>query len=156
MSNVLDDSALAFHQERTARTQAYEGGDEGLMVTLARREPAPWRYECLDHLDRLRELPANWNSYGALPIADASIDYAKEILVALSSFTGISRPRIAASPSGFVALSWEWEHDTRELDVEVRANGLIGYAYSDENAPSDDTEAETSDVGEIVAILTRW
>ena len=156
MSNVLDDSALAFHQERTARTQAYEGGDDGLMVTLDRRQPAPWCYECLQHVDRLQELPPNWNSYGALPIANASIEYAKEVLVALSSFTGISRPRIAASPSGHVALSWDWVHGTRELDVEVRSDGLIRYAYSDENAPSDDVDAETNDIGEIVAILTRW
>ena len=124
---------------------------------LARRDQiADWSADCLDHIDRLRELKQNWDSYGANSVDLRSIEVAKQLVRKLAQVTGIDCPRISASPAGYVALSWEWQKHSRELDLEILPDGTLRYSFLDEDHPTNDTEGETVDPNLIAHLLTMW
>ena len=147
-------TAIAFSQFTELETRA-DGTAEGLVV-LARRDSADWSTDCLDRIDRLRELKQNWDSYGAHPIDRNSIEVAKQLIRYYAQLTNIDCPRVAASPSGYVALSWEWQESSRELDLEILPDVTFRYSYINENHPTQDSEGETSDPGFIAHLLTKW
>ncbi|MEQ8852908.1 hypothetical protein [Gimesia sp.] len=127
---------------------------EGLLAE--RNEPVQWLQQCIINIWKLRDLPANWDSYGAKPVNPDSIQFAMEVMNALSSITGVSCPRIAASPAGNVALSWDLEDYTRELDVELDPNRVIRYAYIDEENSTKDCEGVAKNLDVIAQFLTQW
>ncbi len=129
---------------------------EGLYSLLALRDcPASWVSDCVARIERLRELTPNWNSYGANPVDVGSIASATQLVPWLAGIEGINSPRVAASPEGYVALSWEWEQQTRELDLEVLPDGTLRYSFLDERRPAADVEAETTNPGKIADLLTK-
>ncbi len=147
-------TAIAFSQSTGLETRA-NATAEGLVV-FAPRDPADWSADCLDRIDRLRELNQNWDSYGANHVDLRSINVAKELVGMFAKVTGIDCPRVAASPAGYVALSWEWREHSRELDLEILSDGTFRYSYIDEHQPNQDCEGETNDPNPIVYLLTQW
>lgn len=149
-------TANAFAQPTERTAQAASTG-EGLCVVFAPGNlTADWYNNCLDSVDQLRELKANWDSYGANPVDPDSIQVAKQRLRQFAEVTGIGCPRVGASPAGRVALSWEWKNHSRELDLEIVPDGTLRYSYLDETQPSQDREGETFDPTLIAHLLTQW
>lgn len=86
-----------------------------------------WLQECLDGLDSYRELEENWDSYGAYPVSDISIELAKKFLTSLGNSGIISRPSICATPAGTVAFYWIWDNDNQEFNLVF--SDIIEYFY---------------------------
>ena len=148
-------TATAFSQSTGWETQA-SGTGEGLYGVFARRDQvADWSANCLHRIDRLHELKQNWDSYGANSVDPNSIEIAKRLVRMFAQVTGIDCPPVAASPAGYVALSWEWREHSRELDLEILPDGSLRYSYLDERQPSQDCEGETADPNLIAHLLTR-
>ena len=146
-------TANAFSQFTELPAHANATG-EGLFAP--RDHAADWSTNCVNRIDRLRELRQNWDSYGANPVDPDSIEVAKQLVRQFAQVTGIDCPRVAASPAGNVALSWEWDEHSRELDLEILPDGMLRYAYLDEHQPSQDCEGETYDPNQIAHLLTKW
>lgn len=85
--------------------------------------------QCLQAVDRLRELPHNWDSYGSRKADLKSIKGAKGLLFDLNKIPGFRRPDICLGESGFVELLWYWEGYEYELSVVVTPDGIAEYAY---------------------------
>ena len=147
-------TAIAVSQSTGLETRA--NGTAEALVVVALRDPADWSAVCLDRIDRLRELKQNWDSYGANPVDSGSIEVAKHLVSMFAEVTGIDCPRVAASPVGYVSLSWEWRDHSRELDLEILPDGKLRYSYLDEHQPSQDREGETYDLNQIAHLLTKW
>ncbi len=146
-------TAEAFSRSTQPETEA-AGSGEGLFAV---RDQIPdWSADCVEHIARLCKLEANWDSYGASPVDPRSITIAKQLVRVLSQVSGIDRPRIAASPAGVVALSWEWEDHSRELDLEILWDGTLRYSYLDERDSNQDCEGETRFPNRIAHLLTKW
>lgn len=152
---IAPETADAFSQSEKVDAQADATGD-GLFVVALREQIADWSADCLSLIDRLRELKQNWDSYGANPVDLNSIAVAKELVRSFDRITGIDCPRVAASPAGHVALSWEWQEHSRELDLEILPDGALRYSYLDEPQPNRDCEGETNNPSLIVQLLTQW
>ncbi len=75
-----------------------------------------WQVEALKGLARLCNLPVNWDTYGSIPISDAVLDAATE-LVRGASFDAAPTPRIVPVSGGGVQL--EWSKGAKELDLRV-------------------------------------
>jgi len=116
---------------------------------------ADWYELCCYRIDLLRQLKSNWDSYGANPVDWDSIDFAKKLVGMLAKGDDIECPRVAASPEGLVALSWEWKSFSRELDVEVQPDGKLRFSYLNECDPSHDSEGVEFNPGFITRILTE-
>lgn len=75
-----------------------------------------WQVEALKRLAGLTNLPANWDTYGSIPISDPVLDAATE-LVRGASFDAAPIPRVVPVSGGGVQL--EWSKGSRELDIQV-------------------------------------
>ena len=149
-------TANAFSQSTGLDARADDTG-EGLYVVFARRDqPADWSTDCLSRIMRLRQLPRNWDSYGANPIDPASISFATQLVQVLAQVAGVGCPHIAASPAGNVALTWEWHEHSRELNLEVLPSGSLRYSYLNERQPTEDCEGVTDNPTLIAHLLTKW
>jgi len=148
----VTDDVSAFSHSNLLETSAMDTG-EGLPVWW--QKSADWFRECENNIYKLQELEPNWNSYGAKPVSFKSIQLTGEIIYELSKMSGISCPRIGASPTGNVVLSWEWNDFTRELEIEIDPAIGIRYSYFDERSPEKDCEGETIDPMDIKLILTN-
>ncbi len=151
----LSGEAIAFEPLVDLKASA-DGTGDGLFVLAQRSSPAAWHQDCIKRIERLRELKHNWDSYGANPVDRGSIEFAKQLVREFAQVTGIDCPRVAASPAGHVALSWEWQGGSRELDLEILPDGMLRYSYLDEKQPNADAEGDTADLNRIVQLLTQW
>lgn len=139
----------AFLSDIGLSTTAGETG-EGLSKILA-----DWYQDSIDRINHLRKLKPNWDSYGAYPVNQNSIIFAEKLVYWFAQETEVECPRIAASPAGYVALSWEWQEHSRELDLEILSDGGLRYSYLDESQPSQDCDGEADDLTLIAHLLTQ-
>jgi len=123
---------------------------------LAHRQPADWLAERLEAIESLRDLDDDWDSYGARRIDERSIRAAQELVRRLATIVGVNRPAVAASPDGFVGLSWEWDDFSKNLDLEVLPQGHLCFGYLDGNDSAKSFEQTTSDLMLIAQLLTQW
>ncbi len=122
----------------------------------AHESPPDWIDEVLEQIRRLSNLPANWDSYGASPPNQQSLHVAENFIKGLSLYVGVLKPEVSLTANGNAAFLWEWQEGSRNLDLEVLADGTINYAYADEEDESRDQEGRTQDGLKIVNILTQW
>jgi hypothetical protein len=87
----------------------------------------------LRKLDELKNLPENWDSYGADPIRPNAIAKAKSIITSVMiAFSGnignvVQLKDVIPVADGGVQLEWIGPH--AELEIEISPNGNIGLLY---------------------------
>jgi hypothetical protein len=86
--------------------------------------PSPLPLGLEERFRQISNLPYNWNSYGAHPIATEIIEATKR-LVGEGLRLGLPVPGVA--PASGSAMSVEWETDLGELIVEIEPNTVITY-----------------------------
>lgn len=128
----------------------HAGNDKSLSIKDL--SPAPWLNAALAKLEGLRALPANWDSYDALPVGLESIAWAKEILAQLATYAGVDAPTVTATPDGHVGLCWDMGRWS--LDASIDSAGVIGFVFLDEDASDENREARTCDPRDLVPFLT--
>jgi hypothetical protein len=152
----MPDTGTAFTQDELLTARADDTSD-GLIreVLIAfRKSVPPWLQGCLAQIGRMRDLKANWDSYGALPVDPDSLILAEPLLKDLAYVDTLEPPTVTASPAGNVAFCWD--DGERSLDLEVRPDGILEYAYLNESQPAYDQEGETQDANALVYLLTRF
>lgn len=90
--------------------------------------PVKGLLKALLRLHELKELPAGWDSYSALPVNRDAFRPALELLT--MALHRCLEPRITATSGGGLMLIWDG--DDRELEIEVEPNGTFGIYYCDE------------------------
>jgi len=114
----------------------------------------------LVRLDQLTELEANWDSYGAEPIANTAIITAHKLIAeAILHFADKHGPRavpydIGPLPAGGVQVVWKGPH--AELEVDISAEGRYGYLLII-NPGNNPTYEEDNDVSldTIIALISQ-
>ena len=146
---------VAFCEAQIISTDAqYTGEALSLQNCLARRNQPEWIDERCQQISHLSELNDNWDSYGALAIDPRSIQISKQLLSLLSQVVGVEPPTITASPNGHVALCWDYNQ--RTLEIEIRSDAICEYAFIDEQNPVKDEEGETTNAERFAQLLTQW
>jgi hypothetical protein len=109
------------------------------------------------HLDEFAGLDRDWDSYGADPISGTAIKVARGMLILSADHIGRSfdpaiRPHVAPLADGGVQI--EWRAGERALDVEIQADGTLGYLYVErfDGTQRDDDRDEVS-VDDILRLL---
>ncbi len=99
---------------------------------------------CLDksftiaQIDRLKELPLDWNGYGAQPIDVELIEQAKSFIKRLPDNI-IDAPAVVPMTRG--RLQFEWHRGNRSLELEFESTGRLHYLKAD-----DDSGIEEEDI----------
>lgn len=113
------------------------------------RWPAPWLGSKIREIQRLVELPSNWDSYGAHAVDQYSVLWAVARTQALARET-MQEPRVGCLPNGHVMLAWESDDDTQTCEIEFLPNGLMEYMRANERDPSFDCEGTAFNLGEVL------
>lgn len=92
---------------------------------------APCLRESVATLNELGALPANWDSYGADPVTEVSLDTARRLLLdlqdALLGVLGeLIKPK-AVLPLNDGGIQVEWEGAEGEFELEIAGDGSLSY-----------------------------
>jgi len=148
-------SSEAFETNIETWRNSHATGEAFVRPTVyARRAVPDWLVERVQKIDRLGQLEANWDSYGARKVQPLSIQYAKSALCNLGVIVGVRSPTISATPDGFVSLGWGNGEAT--MDLDILPDGRMAFSYLNEADSSKDIESTTSDLGRVIALLTQW
>ena len=101
-----------------------------------------WLREIYDRISDLKKLEHNWDSYGALPVADVAISSIRVLLSNLD-IEDMPTPHVAPLPDGGVGL--HWRVGARDLEIEVEPNGVAHYLQTivgGESISGDPSEAQ--------------
>jgi hypothetical protein len=137
--------------EANGKTTAFS---EGRPVVALRDHPANWLSVTIKKIDALSSLERNWDSYGADPVDNGSIERARELVEYLACVRNIDAPTVTATPEGNVALCWD--EGNWSLDASVDSSGLVAYVFLDEQDSANDRDTWTRDIEVLAALLTRW
>ena len=106
--------------------------------------------------EQFKQLPENWDSYGALRISDEAIEKGKSILTLMPAVGFSGEPFVAPSPSGGVQI--EWDLPEREVVLEIPPTGDPITYFSVEataNAQQREIEGTISDTEGLLELLRR-
>jgi hypothetical protein len=107
----------------------------------------------LSQLAKLKDLPENWNGYGARPIDQSMVDAASHFLLGLSD-DDITTPQIVPMTRG--RLQFEWHRDNRSLELEFEDSEHIHYLKSDDDSGIEEEDILSTSQREEIVKLLRW
>jgi hypothetical protein len=82
---------------------------------------AAWLDQALEDLEEFRALEEDWDSYGAAPIPDVSLEAARHLLRAAAAGE-LSKPYfIAPLPRGGVQIEWRGKRNALEIEISSQA-----------------------------------
>lgn len=90
----------------------------------------------IEQLEAMRDMPENWDSYGAAPPRSASIDAAIRFLRQCTERIALPQPYVVPTRSGGVLLEWEQGPHQLEIQFDDADRGSFVYLNreTDENA----------------------
>lgn len=101
----------------------------GERLELLLPDSAPsWFPAAVDDFRRLLQLPENWDTYGAAPIAAEAVAAAAALLLRTAS-GDTPKPSVVPTVDGGVQL--EWHRHGIDLEVEIRPTGEYSAFYED-------------------------
>lgn len=91
--------------------------------------------------EQFKQLPENWDSYGASHISDEAIEKGKSILTLMTAAGFSKQPFVAPSPSGGIQI--EWYVPGREVVLEIPPTGdPITYSLVETTVSGQECEIE--------------
>ncbi len=104
-----------------------------------------------DRLTHLLDLPANWDSYGAVPIR---IDVAKQVARAIRDFMSLGVPAPQIVPTADGGLQLEWHQPDRYLEVHFATpTDLTYYLRAKDHEEEGSGDADRSRLATALASL---
>lgn len=104
-------------------------------------------------LDRLAELPANWDAEGAPPIDHEIIQAARDFVARLPEDIA-SVPAVVPSAAG--SLQFEWNEDRRSLELEIESPSVIHYLKWDPDRGIEEEDVFDINDTDRAVFLIRW
>ena len=106
-------------EERIAFSTFIRGEEQSIDPVL------PWWADVVERLVELRNLPPNWDGYGAEPLSvDAATRAAGFLAAVAMSFKGAPEPFIAPIHEG-VQIEWDGPDYAIEIELRRNANRLV-------------------------------
>ena len=107
----------------------------------------------ISRLDRLKDLPPDWNGYGAQPIDVELVEQAKRFVERLPGDI-IDTPAVVPMTRG--RLQFEWHRANRSLELEFESRGRIHYLKADDDFGTDEEDILLTDQTPEIEELLRW
>ena len=95
-----------------------------------------WATEAVERLNRAAALPQNWDSYGARPVTQRTLEHALLVLTKIME-PGFRVPRILATSHG--GIQFTWVAGDKELEITVDAP-LRGQFYFVDDSTGEEEE----------------
>jgi len=109
------------------------------------------------NLEPLRNLPPNWDSYGALPLDRRASDTAERLVTQLL-MQGVLPPQFFPTPEGGISVEWHEDSVEFSIDIPPGARDVHGASvyFVDEPGGIEWDEPYGDVVGRVEEILGRF
>lgn len=87
-------------------------------------ETGSWVPAVLEKIEGLAKLPADWDSYGSIPLQLTAITGARRFLLEAPSNI-LPAPHVTLVPGG--GLGFHWQVENRDLELEFKPTGTVEY-----------------------------
>ena len=114
-------------------------------------ELSQWQIEAIRKLRQVLTLPPDWDSYGSPRASEVAITAAVQLVLGIGLDYFVT-PRIVPVSGGGVQL--EWNLESREVEIEINAEGSAEYLKSSDGKPIEEGSISLSDFPRIRALLT--
>lgn len=112
-----------------------------------------WLVPIKVRLEKIADLPENWDSYGANRIKESSVISAFNLLLEIMK-DDTPVPQIVPTPEGNVQL--EWHERDMELEIEVKSNTLLDVYCDDLRSNDEPYEKELEyDLGKLTGFIDK-
>lgn len=112
-----------------------------------------------DTLDELARLPADWDSYGAVPPTAVAMSSAHGLLSSLAEqYAGAADERAlpwATAPLADGGVQFEWRGPGGAIEVEIGPDGRLAYLIERDGRTVGRSTTETVGVGDVLGELGR-
>ena len=123
----------------------------GVVIVRVQSDPTGWVSRAIIKLNRLSELQANWDSYGAKPIDRNAVLMALNLIGAIHD-PHTPEPTIVPLASG--GIQFEWHTPQKDLEVSLSPNGQASIYFERTGKPSTTSEGNISDLlGQIQSLV---
>jgi hypothetical protein len=143
--------SLSMDDERRRRQVQLGRGE--VLLTVEGSDFPSWLDDALRALNAASALPANWDSYGARPVNQRTLEHALQILTRIMN-DSFPAPEILATSHG--GIQFLWNARKRELKVAVNAPYRGEYYYFDENKNDEEEEPFSLELDGIVRRLNDF
>jgi hypothetical protein len=82
-----------------------------------------WQIRTIEKIASFSGLPHGWDSYGSHPVSEELIDAAMEMVRQTPPLEDVPIPGVVPISGGGIHIAWE--HNDRELELELRPDGCI-------------------------------
>jgi len=136
--------------KRIAMNVPTETGESQFVFELDGVEPA-WFRPILRELAELLELPRNWNSYGAPPIAPRAVTRGMQVLSEVMSSGDTPCPEV--TPTTQAGVQFEWHARGIDLELAIDPRGRVSALFEDRRSRQEWELEAPSDLAPIAAAL---
>jgi hypothetical protein len=127
-----------------------EPGDQEALFPFQVGGQADWLRAISHELERLQELPFNWNSYGALQISPDSARHAANLASSLALEEELPAPQASATADGNVMLCWYGTDSS--VEFECLPSGVFKYVtYMD----GEEIEGTTRSIDRLAELASK-
>jgi hypothetical protein len=165
-SSAITASCSGLHDEDQEKAEHYSHVQRGLahianlrMNPHAETTTTATSFKLLDkfsvfkQLDNLKQLPKDWNGYGAQPIDPDTIEAAERFIVDLPDNI-ITAPTVVPMTRG--RLQFEWHLGNRSLELEFETPGRIHYLKADDDSGLEEENILFTTQMTSILELLRW
>ncbi len=106
--------------------------DSGNKAVSFRSPPASWLVEVQQEIDRLAQLPAGWDSYGADAPDNAILSAARSVIGRIATINEGLPPPTVVAPSRSGGIQFEWGvHGRAYFELEFVSPSCVEYLFVD-------------------------
>ena len=119
-----------WHGEEGQRSFQIRIGRSNVRIETSFPGVPDWLTGVVTELNRVANLPPNWDSYGALAVGQRTLEHAFHVVVALMDVRN-PVPQVGATVKG--GVEFEWHSDGRDLEIQVEGPLQVHAYFYDEN-----------------------
>ena len=136
------------------RTFVVRLGKSSVHIQAQWQELPNWLTDVIQGMNRVAALNPNWDSYGARPVNQRTLEYAFEVIMKFQGENPTLRvPQIGATVTG--GVEFEWHGGGRDLEIQIEAPYRISAFFEDEHTSEDWEGPVGPELAEIQEYLGR-
>ena len=106
-------------------------GRADVLIETTREALPDWLVSVLRKLNEIAALPGNWDSYGAAPVDQRSLEHSLELILKIMEDNEmLPPPRVSATVRG--GVGFEWRSEGKDLEIELEGPFRVHAYFFDE------------------------
>ncbi len=108
-------------------------GRANVSIETTRETLPDWLVSVLWKLNEIAALPGNWDSYGAAPVDQRSLEHSLKLILKIMEDNEMLRPpRVSATVRG--GVGFEWRNEGKDLEIELEGPFRVHAYFFDEHS----------------------